>query len=86
MQQEVLRGFLKKYHEEDIDFPPTYKMSTISNSYTDQRIPGWTDRIFFNSSKPDLLQTGYSCDFNILGSDHRPVFATYKCTLTKKEM
>lgn len=59
-------------------------MEVNTNSYNTRRIPGWTDRIFFNSSHSDINQTSYFCDFNVLGSDHRPVFATFKCILSKK--
>lgn len=60
-------------------------MSINNNSYSGNRIPGWTDRIFHYSPHPDLEQTSYTCDFGVLGSDHRPVFATFKCALNKSK-
>lgn len=77
--QEDLRGFLGKYREWPITFPPSYKMATEKNSYNNNRIPGWTDRIFHNSRvASEMEQLSYDCDLEVFGSDHRPVTATFR--------
>jgi|JI61114C2RNA_FD_contig_91_1093740_length_854_multi_2_in_0_out_0_2 hypothetical protein len=53
--QDDLKSFLGKYQEWPITFPPSYKMSTEKNTYNNNRIPGWTDRIFHNSRTQSKL-------------------------------
>jgi len=77
--QDDLKTFLGKYREWPITFPPSYKMATEKNSYSDNRIPGWTDRIFHSfGATSELEQLSYDCDFQVFGSDHRPVLATFR--------
>jgi hypothetical protein len=79
VQQKNLKSFLNKYKEWPITFAPTYKMSTEKNTYSSNRVPGWTDRIFHSClHDKDIEQTSYECDLDILGSDHRPVVATFR--------
>jgi hypothetical protein len=79
VQQENLKTFLNKYKEWPITFPPSYKMSTEKNTYNNNRIPGWTDRIFHSClNDKEIEQTSYECDFDVLGSDHRPIIATFR--------
>lgn len=60
-------------------------MSTDKNTYNNNRIPGWTDRIFHNSrTGAELEQTSYYCDFEVFGSDHRPVLATFRTNFNKR--
>ena len=49
MRIQIDRGDLKlkKFSEGEIKFPPTFKfyVGTSIYNYTDDKIPGWTDRI-----------------------------------------
>eukprot|EP00002_Diphylleia_rotans_P032163 TRINITY_DN6732_c0_g1_i2.p1 TRINITY_DN6732_c0_g1~~TRINITY_DN6732_c0_g1_i2.p1 ORF type:complete len:590 (+),score=131.69 TRINITY_DN6732_c0_g1_i2:58-1827(+) len=74
------------FHEEPIDFPPTYKFDKESETYDSspkQRIPAWTDRILYHiSSSPQHLKDTFKCLMyhsckDILLSDHRPVCAVF---------
>ena len=47
------------------------------NVYHDDRIPGWTDRIFSRNSTR-MTRHSYGCEYEIYGSDHRPVIARYE--------
>jgi hypothetical protein len=60
-------------------------MSTSNNSYSGTRIPGWTDRIFHCANEGELEQVSYECDFGVLGSDHRPVMATFRFELKRNK-
>ena len=75
-QTYLKENFLNNYAEEKIIFPPTYKLSDKGDQYCRQRVPGWTDRIFNRMGRSKQLS--YSCEYNVLGSDHRPVIASYK--------
>ncbi|OBT50134.1 hypothetical protein VE04_09626, partial [Pseudogymnoascus sp. 24MN13] len=70
------------YSESMITFMPTYKFDVGTNVYDTSekaRIPAWTDRILRKGS--NIRQTAYhSADLRY--SDHRPVFATFECTVT----
>ncbi|ELR01774.1 hypothetical protein GMDG_00874 [Pseudogymnoascus destructans 20631-21] len=70
------------YSESMITFMPTYKFDVGTNVYDTSekaRIPAWTDRILRKGG--NIRQTAYhSADLRY--SDHRPVFATFECTVT----
>ncbi|KAL4974356.1 SacI homology domain-containing protein [Aspergillus desertorum] len=78
------------YNEGLVTFPPTYKYDVGSDKYDTSeksRIPAWCDRILWKG--PDLRQLGYGASHMRL-SDHRPVWATFTCTInivdeTRKE-
>ena len=77
MLQQVLKDqFLTFFYEEDIKFPPTYKMDPENPYYCLTRIPGWTDRIFYRKGR--VRPKTYSCLYDVYGSDHRPVVASYE--------
>ncbi len=74
--------FLSQYQEGTIEFPMTYKLLCGKNEYKvkgkAERIPGWTDRIFFKekaSPTPTLQILNYDSQRDIMLSDHRPVIA-----------
>lgn len=72
------------YDEMEITFPPTYKFDNHTYNYDTsdkQRIPAWTDRILSLSSAKILKQETYKCCEDIIFSDHRPVFATFKASV-----
>ena len=78
---KIFHGF----HENPIQFMPTYKFDVNSNKYdssSKQRVPSWTDRILHRSnSKNKLSCVCYnSCD-SVKNSDHRPVYAIFETTL-----
>lgn len=50
-------------------------MSLENNEYNNERIPGWTDRIFNRKSK--MQRECYVCEYDIFGCDHRPVLAKF---------
>lgn len=70
------------YSEARITFPPTYKFDLGTDTYDTSekgRIPAWTDRILRKGT--NLKQIEYNCA-PLRFSDHRPVFATFECTIT----
>jgi len=70
-----------------INFMPTYKFVINSNQYDTERIPGWTDRILYNSKKSyDIMLCEYSSIKDISISDHRPVYAIFKINFEEKKI
>lgn len=70
------------YSESMITFLPTYKFDVGTTHYDTSekaRIPAWTDRILRKGS--NIRQTAYH-SAPLTYSDHRPVFATFECTVT----
>ncbi|KAL5345281.1 Inositol-1,4,5-trisphosphate 5-phosphatase 1 [Pseudogymnoascus australis] len=70
------------YSESMLTFLPTYKFDLGTNTYDTSekaRIPAWTDRILWRGA--NARQIAYhSADLRY--SDHRPVFATFECTVS----
>ncbi|KAL3477830.1 SacI homology domain-containing protein [Aspergillus californicus] len=69
------------YNEGHVMFPPTYKYDVGKDIYDTSekaRIPAWCDRILWKGS--DLRQLQYDvADLRL--SDHRPVWASFACTI-----
>lgn len=63
----------------NIKFPPTYKLKSNKSTYCSTHIFGWTDRILAKKSN-FLRQLTYDCEYEVLGSDHRPVIARFENT------
>jgi synaptojanin len=66
------------YNEGQIHFPPTYKFDNGTDQYDTsekQRIPAWTDRILYRGQGLKL-EDYHSA--NLVMSDHRPIYATFK--------
>lgn len=82
-QQMIAGEAFPYYHEMEVKFPPTYKFDPGTKTYDTSekmRIPAWTDRIL--SRGTNLRQLTYGCAENILFSDHRPVYATFRAIVT----
>lgn len=77
LQERRLAHFLGQYSEGPLTFGPTYKFRKYEPVYETQRIPGWTDRIFFHSKYQDMRLVQYTADYEVFGSDHRPVVAQF---------
>ena len=75
------------YSEARITFKPTYKYDLGVDQYDTsekQRIPAWTDRILCKGRKGregDVLQQLNYNTAPLRFSDHRPVYATFNCTV-----
>lgn len=72
--------------EGPLTFRPTYKYDLYSDMYDTsykRRIPAWTDRILYKECD-NLQLLSYYCANNIKHSDHRPVYATFQCSIVKK--
>ena len=70
------------YSEARITFNPTYKYDLGVDQYDTsekQRIPAWTDRILRKGD--NLRQINYNAA-PLRFSDHRPVYATFNCTVS----
>ncbi|KAL4781149.1 SacI homology domain-containing protein [Aspergillus varians] len=70
------------YNEGLVTFPPTYKYDVGRDTYDTSekaRIPAWCDRILWKGS--ELRQLNYDIS-NMRLSDHRPVWATFICTIS----
>jgi len=82
-------NLLKEFQEGEIKFPPTYKYEINTHLFDNKkhRTPSWTDRILFRHNKDHgkLMLINYESIPNMTMSDHRPVFAQFVATLTKKE-
>ena len=71
------------YSEARITFLPTYKYNNGTDEYDTSekaRIPAWCDRILRRGS--NLRQINYTTA-PLRFSDHRPVYATFQCTISK---
>ncbi|KAI1385048.1 SacI homology domain-containing protein [Hypoxylon trugodes] len=69
------------YSEARITFMPTYKFDVGTDRYDTSeklRIPAWTDRILRKGT--NIRQLSYN-SAPLRFSDHRPVFATFQCTV-----
>ncbi|KAF2964303.1 hypothetical protein GQX73_g9270 [Xylaria multiplex] len=69
------------YSEARITFMPTYKFDVGTDRYDTSekaRIPAWTDRILRKGT--NMRQISYNCA-PLRFSDHRPVYATFQCTV-----
>ncbi|KAF2759416.1 hypothetical protein EJ05DRAFT_531518 [Pseudovirgaria hyperparasitica] len=69
------------YNEARITFDPTYKFDLGTDYYDSSekaRIPAWCDRILTKGT--NLRQTSYNAA-PLRFSDHRPVYATFFCTI-----
>lgn len=79
----MVKGLTFPYYSESrITFMPTYKYDLGTDSYDTsekQRIPAWTDRILRKGSS--LRQINYNTA-SLRFSDHRPVYATFQCTVS----
>ena len=71
------------YSEARITFLPTYKYNNGTDQYDTSekaRIPAWCDRVLRKGS--NLRQINYTTA-PLRFSDHRPVYATFQCTISK---
>ena len=71
------------YSEARITFLPTYKYNNGTDEYDTSekaRIPAWCDRILRKGT--NLRQINYTTA-PLRFSDHRPVYATFQCTINK---
>ncbi|KAL2801888.1 SacI homology domain-containing protein [Aspergillus granulosus] len=70
------------YNEGLVEFPPTYKYDVGKDTYDTSekaRIPAWCDRVLWKGL--DLRQLNYNVA-NLRLSDHRPVWASFTCTIS----
>ena len=71
------------YSEARITFLPTYKYNNGTDQYDTSekaRIPAWCDRVLRKGT--NLRQINYTTA-PLRFSDHRPVYATFQCTINK---
>jgi len=71
------------YSEARITFMPTYKYNNGTDEYDTSekaRIPAWCDRVLRKGS--NLRQINYTTA-PLRFSDHRPVYATFQCTVSR---
>ena len=69
---------IAKFTENDIVFNPTYKYDKQSRNYDSsakKRKPAWTDRILYKSN--GIRCHSYDEIYEVLVSDHRPVYADF---------
>lgn len=70
------------YSEAPITFLPTYKFDNGTDEYDTSeksRVPAWTDRVL---SKGDTLRQIVYNSAPLRFSDHRPVYATFSCSIS----
>lgn len=79
---------MTQFSEADITFPPTYKFSIGSKDLYDRdRVPSYTDRIFYQSNEKLITPVEYESFPQYTISDHKPVGLTalVKCKLINFE-
>ena len=64
-----------------------YFILDVYDTSSKKRVPSWTDRILYKMSSQVKL-ISYFCAQEIRASDHRPVYASFQCTVNvdKDEM
>ena len=81
-EKKKKNGIFKNFEEEEINFPPTYRLDRGSNNYDTskkKRIPSYCDRIFIKAPEnfyECILKPQVNFEENV--SDHRPILVTYK--------
>ena len=81
---DIFKGLV----EGPLRFRPTYKFDRGSDRYDSsakERIPSWTDRIFYRPEEGVRLFSYRSID-TIKTSDHRPVCASFEMPLSLKKI
>ncbi|KAI5287428.1 inositol polyphosphate 5-phosphatase [Ascosphaera aggregata] len=80
---QMMAGLTFPYYSEGkVTFPPTYKFDIYTDNYDTSekaRIPAWCDRVLWKGTNLRLLQY-YAAP--LMFSDHRPVYATFECTIS----
>ncbi|KZF26905.1 DNase I-like protein [Xylona heveae TC161] len=79
--QMVKGNAFRFYSEKPPAFMPTYKYDRGTDTYDTSekaRIPAWCDRVLWRGD--NLRQTSYNAA-PLRFSDHRPVYATFQCTV-----
>lgn len=78
-------GAFSKFNESAVKFYPTYKFDKGTSTYDTsekQRVPSWTDRILYRGiGKDSLIPLNYGSVMDILISDHKPVYSTFKVNI-----
>lgn len=76
------------FNEGTITFMPTYKFKDGTSEYdTEERIPGWTDRILFRAKENyDIMLCEYKSIMEATLSDHKPVYAIFKVNCKKNKL
>ncbi|KAB7496992.1 inositol polyphosphate 5-phosphatase, partial [Armadillidium nasatum] len=73
---EIFHGF----SEGNITFAPTFKFDVGTNHYdssSKQRVPSYTDRILFKSTRDPVICSNYSSCPDFKTSDHKPVWGVF---------
>lgn len=68
------------FQEGEITFAPTYRWEKSRNVFSNKKdqSPSYTDRVLWHTSQQDHISlVDYGSAPDVLGSDHRPVFATF---------
>lgn len=68
-----MNGQLQKYSEIIPNFPPTFKYSSKTLDFHEEKTPSWTDRVFFSFKGDSFKLFDYS-SLSLFLSDHFPVF------------
>lgn len=81
----------EKMQEAEITFAPTFKFIIDDDQYNPKRRPAWCDRILtyaqpskHSTSSLTLKQLSYRSHPQYIPSDHKPVSATFKLTISNK--
>jgi len=86
LYQQIDHGnCFRGFDEGALNFRPTYKFDKDSDTYDSspkQRVPSWTDRILFKKT-PGIRIMAYDSVPDIRTSDHRPVWASFLCTIRR---
>jgi hypothetical protein len=87
LSNERDKGFIfENFKEGVIRFPPTHKFYMNTNQYVNNRIPSYTDRVlYWCRNEHDLYPIRYDCVWELMVSDHKPVYCTFKMRVVDKD-
>ncbi|XP_066940437.1 inositol polyphosphate 5-phosphatase E isoform X2 [Macrobrachium rosenbergii] len=77
-----------EFEEGPITFAPTFKYDPGTDHYdtsSKQRVPSYTDRILFKSSRGSVKCCSYDACPLFRTSDHKPVSGTFQCQIRPRE-
>lgn len=61
-----------------------HRLSDVYDTSAKRRIPAWTDRILYKAN-PSIQLLSYASASSVRSSDHRPVSASFQCSLDLEE-
>jgi hypothetical protein len=83
-KERLAENVFLDFEEGPINFLPTYRFNRGEKTWSEEKMrePAWCDRVLWKSiPKGRVRQLEYSGCYDIMTSDHRPVYATFVVTI-----